>query len=239
MTSLTACVWQHRSTGQELLRFLVSTKIPVVIMLDLLLPFDSKFYPHAGNYLIVGASSAVRTSLVEHGFPIQNNPIIFPGVRHDLFTPKSGSISNGIQRALYLCSTGRLIGSTSNPLKIGYAGLLMTTKGPQLVVDSAIQLSRLGYCVQVSFAGFEFQKGLKQYFDQQFRQLSTSSALGTLQPSRTSVTFLVSTAYRNFPIHFPEAFGIVKAEEVVFSTDLFWCWWFFRVIQKWRFWLNI
>ena len=91
----------------------------------------------------------------------------------------------------------------------------MTTKGPQLVVDSAIQLSRLGYCVQVSFAGFEFQKGLKQYFEQQFRQLSTSSCSWYFygQLSRIQLSRFWSLQHIGiFPSIFPEAFGIVGAE---------------------------
>ena len=110
----------------------------------------------------------MRTSLVENGFPIGNNPIVFPGVRHDLFSPRSGSMSNALQRGLNLASVGYALGSTANPLKIGYAGLLMTTKGPQLVVDSVIDLCQQGYCIQVSFYWFEFQKGLQEYFEQKF-----------------------------------------------------------------------
>ena len=39
----------------------------------------------------------------------------------------------------------------------------MTTKGPHTGSRISIDLCQQGYCIQVSFAGFEFQKGLQIY----------------------------------------------------------------------------
>ena len=89
--------------GYQLIHYLVSTNLPVIHHAGFVTPpFPPEYYPQSNNYLLVAASAAVRTSLVEHGFPIDNNPIVFPGVRHDLFTPGSGLLSRALQRGLNL-----------------------------------------------------------------------------------------------------------------------------------------
>ena len=76
-----------------------------------------------------------------------------------------------------------------------------------------IDLRREGYCIQVSFAGLNFRK-VKQYFEQKFRQLSSSSCSWYFygQLSRTQLSRFWSLHNIGIFLLFFLRYGIVGAE---------------------------
>ena len=61
-----------------------------------------------------------------------------------------------------LCSKGIDLASSSNPLKIGFAGLLMGSKGLHTLIEALSILRKKGLNIQAVFAGAEFEPGYKE-----------------------------------------------------------------------------
>ena len=77
--------------GAEILHFLLKFSLPILHHIGFIQPpFDSSLFPHSPNYVMVSASRAVQDSLVSSGFPVQDHPVVFPGVRTDLLHPLLG-----------------------------------------------------------------------------------------------------------------------------------------------------
>ena len=101
--------------------------------------------PAAPHYQLLAASAAVRQSLVAAGRPVAQAPVVYPGARCELFGPQPTGRPSAVASALALHAAGVPWGTPANPLKLGFAGLLMGSKGAHTVVEALIAaLTRSG-----------------------------------------------------------------------------------------------
>ena len=82
-------------------------------------PFSPSAWPASKKYVMVAASKAVRTALINGGIPTDKIPVIYPGARTEQF----GAGITGMPAPL------PSDGSPTRPLKVCFAGLLMASKG--------------------------------------------------------------------------------------------------------------
>ena len=150
--------------GISIVNVLAKFNIPILHHLGFVdPPYPPSEYPSYPRYSIASASNCVRDNLQRNGFKIDSTPVIYPGVREDLFGYAKSGLSPSIRYALALHDIGFSLGSSSNPLKLGYAGLIMASKGLHTLIQAVIILSKLGYHIHVSVAGSTFQKSYKEH----------------------------------------------------------------------------
>lgn len=191
--------------GPELLQPLLQAGLPVQHHVGFVSPpFALQQLPQAPSYQLVPASEAVRAGLLQAGFPVAQAPVVYPGARCELFGPQA----TGLPRPL------PADGSPARPLKVGFAGLLMGSKGPHTLLEALVLLQREGYAVQATLAGAEFQPG----FRDQLQAYAAAQGLGAAiqwpgQLQRPALARLFALQHVGvFPSIHPEAFGIVAAE---------------------------
>jgi glycosyltransferase involved in cell wall biosynthesis len=193
--------------GPELLGPLLQSGRPVVHHVGFMLPpYEPRHYPRLGRYTLVAASQAVRASLAANGLPVAQAPVVYPGARVELFGPAATG-----HRALQV---GQPLGSTSNPLRVAFAGLLMGSKGAHTLVEALIQLHRDGIAVQALMAGAAFQPGYREILEKQLQQAGLADVVRFVgQLTRPQLARMLALHQVGvFPSIFPEAFGIVGAE---------------------------
>ena len=121
--------------------------------------------------------------------------------------------SQAVRNSLYLINDGFPLGSERNPLKIGFAGLLMSSKGLHTIVESLLELKNRGLYVQLFVAGAIFSK---HYYSNIVRFLKDNNLyditvfFGQLSSSQL-VRFWQACNISIFPSIHPEAFGIIEA----------------------------
>ena len=109
--------------------------------------------------------------------------------------------------------TTRKLGSRDNPLKVCFAGLMMSSKGAHILVEAMISLRRQGVYVEGCIAGDSFQAGYQEYLEEQVRKYRIENIIFTGQLSRSSLARCMQLHHVCvFPSIHPEAFGIVGAE---------------------------
>ena len=201
--------------GVEIIPCLLSSNIPVLHHIGFVSPpFSPNPILDSPNYHILPASNAVAFCLRKAGFDVPTTNTVYPGARTDLFHCNSSNISSGLSLALAQIKAGFEIGSPANPLKIGFAGLIMSSKGVHTIVEAIILLRQKGVCVQANIAGDIFQS---EYFDRLNSFISSSDCsdvfhfMGCLDRSRL-IRFWDLQHIGIFPSIFPEAFGISAAE---------------------------
>ena len=201
--------------GPSLINFLAEYDIPILHHVGFVSPpYSASEFPSHPRYSIATASECVRDNLLKHGFPLKTAPVIYPGARVDLFDQTIGGLSPCIHHSLSLHDTGYSLGSVSNPLKIGFAGLIMSSKGLHTLVQAVIQLLQSGIHVDVSIAGSVFQRA---YFDYLTSMIESHGLqynfhfFGQLSRERL-VRFWSLQQIGVFPSIHPEAFGISAAE---------------------------
>ncbi|WP_166015877.1 MULTISPECIES: glycosyltransferase family 4 protein [unclassified Synechococcus] len=177
-------------------------------------PFPLRELPSSPFYSIASASYCVKDSLVRHGFPVNQSLVIYPGVRDDLFVYSRSGLSPSIRHCYSLHSSGSPVGSPANPLKMGFAGLIMASKGLHTLVQAAINLRLLGIYLNVSIAGTIFQSDYKTYLDSLISSHSLQDNFITYgQLTRDQLIRFWSLQHVGvFPSIHPEAFGISAAE---------------------------
>lgn len=201
--------------GISVVDILASFKIPVLHHLGFVAPpFAAHEYPSYPLYSVAAASRCVRDSLLNKGIPLKSPLIIYPGVRDDKFFYSTSGLSSSIRHSLTLHESGFPLGSRSNPLLLGYAGLIMSSKGVHTLIQAAIQLRSLGYYFHVNVAGSTFQEDYQEYL---LSVLSAHSLLEDFffvgQLSRDALIRFWSLQHLGvFPSIHPEAFGISAAE---------------------------
>ena len=160
------------------------------------------------------ASFAVRDSLLKSGFNIPKTNVVYPGARTANFANPPLQISPSLLYGHHVNQQGIRLGSIDNPLKIGFAGLIMSSKGLHTVIESLINLIREGYYFHLHIAGNVYQSdyyekivsSLNPYAEQIFFHF-----YGQLTP-RKLARFWQLCQIGIFPSIHPEAFGIVSAE---------------------------
>jgi len=201
--------------GIELLPVLLEAGIPVLHHVGFVSPpFAPQQMPASPNYQLLAASAAVRQSLVAAGLPVASAPVVYPGARCELFGPAASGRPNAVASAAALGRAGHPWGSPANPLKLGFAGLLMGSKGAHTVVEALIALQHQGVALQASFAGGGFQAGYREQLEAQLAAAGLGGAVrfvGQLQRPQLARFWALQQVGVFASIH-PEAFGIVGAE---------------------------
>lgn len=196
--------------GTELLHVLLEPGLPVVHHVGFVTPpFPAAHYPRQANYHLVAASAAVRASLTAAGLPVGAAPVVYPGARVDLFGPSV---------------TGRPIASApvDGPLKVCFAGLLMSSKGAHTVLEAAALLQQRGLPVEVMLAGGRFQADYASELERYAERVGLQAQLqilGSLKRDQLARFFSLNHV-AVFPSIYPEAFGIVAAEAMASGLAL-------------------
>ena len=199
----------------EILPPLLATGLPICHHLGFVAPpFDRKYYPQKDSYQLVAASYAVRRSLLEHGWPVKDAPVIYPGARCDLFGSDQLKRSLPEPLGLSLTSNSNPLGSINNPLQICFAGLIMHTKGVHTIAEAIILLRERGVHTYTRIAGNpyqdEYQKAIEEFLAKNSLK-GQVSFVGQLDREQLARFYLLNHV-AVFPSIYPEAFGIVAAE---------------------------
>ena len=209
--------------GPEVLEMLLRQSKPVLHHIGFMNPpFPPQYMPKNSRYVVVASSYAVRDSLVASGFPVAEAPVVYPGARTHLFGDLVRPMSTSLRLAKSLQERGYKVGSKSNPLKIGFAGLLMATKGAHTLVEAIPFLCRDCIYVQLSFAGSEFQPGYQSLLEKSLDSNATNSFVQFVGPlGRKALSrFWDLQHVAVFSSIHPEAFGIVAAEAMAAGVTL-------------------
>lgn len=167
-------------------------------------PFPLSAWPSSDRYRLVAASEAVRSALVDAGLPASTARVVYPGVRSELF----GIDIVGMPAPL------TPNGSRQRPLKVCFAGLMMSSKGAHTLIEALIHLHQQGLSVQATLAGDSFQSGYREQLEQLLEKHNLNGVvkfvgqLGRRELARCYALHHVGV----FPSIHPEAFGIVAAE---------------------------
>lgn len=199
--------------GAELLPVLLEPGIPVLHHVGFVAPpYAPQEFPRAAHYRLVAASRAVRASLVAAGLPVADAPVVYPGARVELF----GSQATG--RPLPLLPDG----SPGRPLRVCFAGLMMSSKGAHTLLEALALLRQRGVVVEAMLAGGRFQADyvarMEQFLQDTGLKLQVRF-LGPLQRPQLARFFALQHVCV-FPSLYPEAFGIVAAEAMASGLAL-------------------
>jgi len=182
-------------------------------------PFAAEQLPRSRRYQLVGASRAVSAALAAAGLSPQPPPVVFPGVRCDLF----GAHATGrpLPSPLDGRHRGRQLGTVEQPLRVCFAGLLMGSKGAHTLVEALVLLKHQGITTEGFLAGGAFQAGYREQLQALLLRQSLQQVrfVGQLQRSQLARLFRLHHACV-FPSIHPEAFGIVGAEAMASGLAL-------------------
>ncbi|QNI46824.1 glycosyltransferase family 4 protein [Synechococcus sp. A15-60] len=209
--------------GPELLGMLLQGSIPILHHIGFMdPPFLLQQWPSSSQYIPVAASHAVRSNLQRHGLPVAHAPVVYPGVRSELFGDSNRPLTPALRFAQRLQSVGLPLGSKTNPLKVGFAGLLMGTKGVHTLAEALVILHQQGIAVQACFAGAEFQLGYLQTLQQYLDHAGMHGLVHFVgQLSRSALSRFWNLHHIGvFTSIYPEAFGIVAAEVMAAGATL-------------------
>ncbi len=199
--------------GLEILPTLINTGLPILHHIGFMEPsFSSLGIPKIKRYVLLSASYAVYESLVQKGFKVEHSNIIYPGARVELFD------NNLNKRKLPELPDG----SQNKPLCIGFAGLLMSSKGLHTLIEALVKLKDLGIFTRTYIAGGEFGHGYKEALENFLNQNHIRDSVfftGSLTRSQLSRFFRLNHIFV-FPSIYPEAFGIVQAEAMASGLAL-------------------
>ena len=200
--------------GPEILLALKNSEIPILHHIGYVAPpFASGEPQDMINYRLIAASDAVRQALLkDKERATQNIPIVYPGARSDLF--KQGAARSLPAPLGAELTVPRRLGSSDYPLKICYAGLLMSTKGAHTIAEALLILKKRGLTAELSIAGDNFQKdysnAIRAYLESNNISENVSWYGQLSRPQLVKYFRLHHVAV--FPSIHPEAFGIVAAE---------------------------
>ena len=199
--------------GAELLPVLLEGNIPVLHHIGFVSPpYAPAQQPRSPHYRLVAASEAVREGLRSSGFAAAAAPVVYPGARVELFG--WGATGQPLPAAAN--------GSTTFPLKVCFAGLLMGSKGAHTLVQALIQLNQEGINIQANLAGDSFQAGYREQLESMLAGAALHGVVrfvGQLSRPQLARFFRLHHACV-FPSIYPEAFGIVGAEAMASGLAL-------------------
>ena len=202
--------------GVEILQPLLHTNLQLLHHIGYTTaPFPANQHPSAKNYRMVAASEAVKHCLANQALQTQTTPVVYPGARCDLFGPSATKrlLPAPLNRS---SSPAIALGQPGHPLRICFAGLMMTTKSPHTIAEALLFLKQRGINAKLSFAGDSFQEGYKEAIQAYLNQHNLQDDVqwfGQLSRSQLARFFgLHHVAI--FPSVYPEAFGIVAAEAI-------------------------
>ena len=82
---------------------------------------------------------------------------------NEYFLPSVTGLSPSLSFALSQHSNKYILGSPPNPIRIGYAGLIMSSKGLHTIIQSLLFLRESGIYFYLSVAGAIFQKSYAEW----------------------------------------------------------------------------
>jgi len=199
--------------GAELLPVLLEAGIPVLHHVGFVAPpYAPEQFPKSPNYQLVAASRAVRETLMAAGFPVMDAPVVYPGARVELF----GSATTG--RPLPPLPDG----TPRHPLRVCFAGLMMSSKGPHTLLEALVLLRDRGVAVEAMLAGGHFQADYVAQMQQFLRDIGFDQHVRFLRALQRPqlARFFALQHVCVFPSLYPEAFGIVAAEAMASGLAL-------------------
>lgn len=200
--------------GVELLPTLMQTGLPVLHHIGFVVePYAASHAPPMASYRMVAASEAVRTAQIKHGFRVDADAVVYPGCRDDLF----GAAATGGKPLPP--SPG---GLDQQPLRVGFAGLIISSKGAHTLLKAVRLLKERGIPVMASFAGKRYARSYADALDVYIRRHNLEGQThfaGELSRGQLAHFFRQHHACV-FPSIFPEAFGIVAAEAMASGLAL-------------------
>jgi glycogen(starch) synthase len=206
--------------GLEVVHMLLTWKVPVLHHIGFINPpFTAELVPTSRFYHLVAASRAVGTSLLEAGLSTEPIPVVYPGVRCDLFG--FAATKRLLPFDLENHGFGKHLGSPQRPLKVCFAGLLMSSKGAHTLIEALILLKDQGITVTGFFAGAAFQDGYRERMQKMLNEndLDLVSFVGQMPRTKLARLFRLHHVCV-FPSIHPEAFGIVAAEAMASGLAL-------------------
>lgn len=199
--------------GHEILQPILNSAVPTLHHIGFITPpFDPKFTPTTKSYQLVCASQAVKQSLIQAGMSITEAPVVYPGARVDLY----GSQIN--RRSLPKLPSPL----KQQPIKICYAGLQMSSKGPHILLEAIALLKNKNIPTYCMLAGGTFQEAymhaMKKFIHEQELEANIDFAPQLTRPQLSRFFRLHHVCV--FPSIHPEAFGIVAAEAMASGLAL-------------------
>lgn len=199
--------------GVEIMQPVIDAALPLLHHIGFVTPpFDPQLTPTTKSYQLVCASHAVKHRLIKAGMPIAKAPVVYPGARVELY---GSSINCRSLPALPSPSEGQ-------PLKICFAGLQMSSKGPHTILEAIALLKAKNIPTYCMLAGETFQASYMQamlkFIDEQHLQSNIHFA-PQLTRDKLARFFLLHHVCV-FPSIHPEAFGIVAAEAMASGLAL-------------------
>ena len=200
--------------GVELLPTLMQAGLPVLHHIGFVVaPYEVKNAPPMASYRMVAASEAVRAAQIRHGFRVDPDAVVYPGCRDDLFGAAA--------------TEGRPLptppgGLNQQPLRVGFAGLIISSKGAHTLLKAVRVLKERGVPILASFAGKRFARAYAHAMDvyiERHNLQEQTCFVGELNRRQLARFFRLQHACV-FPSIFPEAFGIVAAEAMASGVAL-------------------
>ena len=139
--------------GIEIIHALLEFSVPILHHIGFIAPpYDSSLAPSSPLYNILAASKSVKESLVQAGFTNSSIYVVYPGIRPEYYSTLSQSPA--LTYSLSLHRQSIKLGTVQNPVKIGFAGLLMASKGVHILCEALLRLHQQGIafqaCLQVT-----------------------------------------------------------------------------------------
>ena len=118
--------------GLEILQPLIDAAMPLLHHIGFVAPpFDPTLTPTTKRYQMVCASQSVKQNLIKAGMAITTAPVVYPGARVELYG----------RAKLQPSFTRATIPLKQHTLKICFAGLQMSSKGPHTLLEAIALLT--------------------------------------------------------------------------------------------------
>lgn len=175
-------------------------------------PFEPSLTPTTTSYQLVCASQAVKQNLIRSGMAITNAQVVYPGARVEMY---GSHINNRPLPALPSPSQRQ-------PLRICFAGLQMSSKGPHTLLEAIGLLKSKNIPTYCMLAGGVFEEKYMQTLQELIQAKNIQNDVQFVpQLTRQQLSrFFRLNHVCVFPSIYPEAFGIVAAEAMASGLAL-------------------
>ena len=183
--------------GKEVLDCILAKNIPTVMHIGFMgSPFQGNWIPYTKPFRIASASGEVKRLLKTMGHNIEHHPIVYPPLAQEKPEEELKSRCRGDQ------------------LRIGFAGLLMHSKGLHVLMEAASKMKTINSNFNITVAGHAFSKQYEEALGEYCKRANIKDNvrwMGFVEPND------LKGIYRDidvlvFPSLYPEAFGMVVAE---------------------------
>ena len=162
-------------------------------------PYPLEQFPwrYEHNYTMACASAEVKRKLRHEGFPVEDAPVVYPPLAASMESVRMADGSR--DRA---------------PLRVGYSGLLMESKGVHRLLEAVSILKQEGRRLDILIAGKAFSQAYHEQLERFcfLKDIRTQVRwLGFVEPEQLS-QFYLQLDVLVFPSIYPESFGMVVAE---------------------------